>query len=184
MLRLLPEINKVLTKIRMQKKAVFYSGSTHRRIKDLLLSMRGLDSVDRLPLMIKLLIAASDMKEGKIVGNGSRLNRIEQRCEKIRVFCACNYARNISLEETSRYIGMNKSAFCTFMRSHFGMTLTQYFNSVRLERAKEKLAENDCTIRETAMDCGFSNVTYFNRLFKERFGYTPKSVRMHAARDL
>lgn len=79
----------------------------------------------------------------------------------------------------SRHVGMNKSSFCSFMRKQTGMTLSEYINNVRLDRAKEKLKHTDYNISEIALSCGFQNVTYFNRLFRARFGTTPKSIRVN-----
>lgn len=180
MIDLFPELRKPLEIITAQTQAISYKGGTHDRIQKLLLSMRGLTATDRLPLMMELIIAMSDVSGVRQVGRDNALDRIGQRCEKVRIYCACNYSRDIKLDELARYVGMNKSAFCTFMRRHMGMSLSHYVNTMRLERAKEKLISfPDRSISEIALDCGFANVTYFNKLFKMRYGCTPKSIQPH-----
>lgn len=99
--------------------------------------------------------------------------------ENIRVFCSCNYARSISLDEIASYVGMNKSAFCTFMRRHAGKSFSEYINCYRLEKAFERLKHTDDDIAAIAYDTGFANVTYFNRLFKSKYGCTPRNVRKY-----
>lgn len=131
----------------------------------------------RLPRMIELLTMLPDFTESRFAGRGNLLGRAERRLERIRVYCACNYARTITLDEICRYTGMNRSAFCTFMRRHAGVSFTGYVNDLRLARAKEKLARSDESIAETAAECGFSNVTYFNRLFLAKYGITPRQAR-------
>lgn len=49
---------------------------------------------------------------------------------------------------------------------------------MRLEQTKDKLCHHtDHSIAEIAMDSGFQSVTYFNRLFKRRYGCSPKEIR-------
>ena len=177
MLRLFPEMSATLEKIRSQTQAISYSGEAQSEIMELLLSMRGLSPEHRFPLMMKLLTAISDTSESRCAGRNNTLSRTAQRLEKVRVYCVCNYARPITLEEISAHVGMNKSAFCTFMRRHAGISLSEYVNALRLTRAMEKLSHSDSTIAEIALDCGFQNVTYFNRLFRTRYGRTPRAAR-------
>jgi AraC family transcriptional regulator, positive regulator of tynA and feaB len=61
-----------------------------------------------------------------------------------------------------------------------GVSLSQWILARRLEMARQRLATRDGapgSITELAFDCGFRNVSHFNRTFKERFGCTPKSLR-------
>lgn len=177
MIELFPEIAGPLERIAELRQAVCYSGTVYHTILNLLLSMRGLSARNRLPKMMELLIAISDMTESRYTGRDNLMSRIEQRLEKVRVYCACNYARHITLDQLSRHVGMNRSAFCTFMRKNTGMTLSEFVNRLRLERAREKLLHTDCNISEIAIDCGFQNISYFNRLFRSHYGCTPKSIR-------
>lgn len=119
----------------------------------------------------------SQNSESVCTGNSISLTRSEQRLEKVRVYCACNYDGRITLEDISRHVGMNKSAFCTFMRHTAGMSFSEYLNDMRLERAKDTLRHSDYGIAEIADMCGFQNVTYFNRLFRRKFGCSPKECR-------
>lgn len=174
---LFPEIAALLAGLEALRQAVSYSGETCQVIRGLLTSMRAMTPEKRLPKMIELLMALSDTSDTVCAGRGSTLSRAGRRLEKVRVYCACNYDRPITLEEMSRYVGMNKSAFCTFMRRHAGMTLSAYVNDMRLERALDRLLHTDSGIAEIAMACGFQSVTYFNRIFRRKYGQPPSSLR-------
>ncbi len=170
-----PEISDALGRIIDLDHAVRYTGSRLNAIRKLLQSMRGKTPEKRFPIMMELLLAISDMSESICVGRNGSLTRTEQRLENVRIYCSCNYARQITLDEISRHVGMNKSAFCTFMRRNAGMTFSEYLNYMRLEQTKDKLCHHtDHSIAEIAMDSGFQSVTYFNRLFKRRYGCSPK----------
>lgn len=173
-----PEISDALGRIIDLDHAVRYTGSRLNAIRKLLQSMRGKTPEKRFPIMMELPLAISDMSESICAGRNGSLTRTEQRLENIRIYCSCNYARQITLDEISRHVGMNKSAFCTFMRRNAGMTFSEYLNYMRLEQTKDKLCHHtDHSIAEIAMDSGFQSVTYFNRLFKRRYGCSPKEIR-------
>lgn len=179
---LVPELGNSINKIRTQTDAISYSGTTLENIVSILYAMRDKTAEARIPEMFRLLTVISDTSCSRSVGCNNTLSRIERRMERIRTFCACNFARNISLEEIARYAGMNKSAFCTFMKRHAGLTFSEYMNELRLNRAVERIKNTDENITEIAFSVGFSNVTYFNRLFRTRYGCTPKTMR-HESTD-
>ena len=53
-----------------------------------------------------------------------------------------------------------------------------YVNQVRIRNAARMLTEEtDKTILEIALDCGFGNISYFNRIFRRLNGMTPKEYR-------
>lgn len=175
--RVFPELSGVVRRIKSQKDAICYVGESNKRILSLLIAMRGVTHFARLSMFLDLVLALADDDDCVSAGCTNTLSRVEQRLEAVRIYCRCNYARNITLEEMAAQTGMNKSAFCTFMRRHAGMSLSEFINNVRLGKAMEMLLHTDQRISSIAYDVGFSNVTYFNRLFRNRFGRTPKSVR-------
>lgn len=172
-----PELSGVVNRIISQKEAVCYVGESNKRILSLLLEMRGVTHLARLSMFLDLIQAIADTNKCIPAGCDTTLSRIEQRLEAVRTFCRCNHSRSITLDEIAAYTGMNKSAFCTFMRRHAGISFSEYVNNVRLGKAMEMLKHTDQSIASIAYDVGFSNVTYFNRLFRNRYGRTPRSVR-------
>ena len=173
----LPETTGVINKLKSHTEALNLGGETYNKVCDLMMSMRGLTPSARVPKMIEILKTIADADNCISAGRNNTLSRAEQRIECVRVFCNCNYSREISLEEVACHVGMNKSAFCTFMRRHAGKSLSEFVNGIRLERAMEMLRHTDKNISDIAYDTCFANVTYFNRLFRNKYNRTPKSVR-------
>lgn len=134
-----PEVKQSLSRLKSTDSAVSYSGATQKAITELLISMRGLTPEYRLGRMIDLIVLASNTGKCSIVGRNNLLSKSEQRLEKIRVFCSCNYSRPISLNEMAAHVNMNKSAFCTFIRRHTGHSFSEYVNLCRLDRPQKCL---------------------------------------------
>ena len=83
------------------------------------------------------------------------------------------YSERITLAEISAEFNMSPKYFCRFFKKSFNKTFTEYVNTVRVERAMKLLVNKDISITEAAIECGFSNMSYFTRTFKRICGYTP-----------
>jgi AraC-like DNA-binding protein/mannose-6-phosphate isomerase-like protein (cupin superfamily) len=65
-------------------------------------------------------------------------------------------------------------------RQHLQQTPTEFVNHLRLEQAAMRLAATQQSILDISWDCGFENLSYFYRLFKRAYGFSPKAYREHA----
>lgn len=72
---------------------------------------------------------------------------------------------------------MSKSQLNRKVRVITGSNTTTYILHVRMEKAKRMLSSNDLPIGDIAMQCGFEDVGYFGRVFKQTFGMTPSQYR-------
>lgn len=63
------------------------------------------------------------------------------------------------------------------MRRYFGCTPTELISDLRLHRASRLLAGTARPVREVSERCGFASVSYFGRVFRERYGRTPREYR-------
>lgn len=64
------------------------------------------------------------------------------------------------------------------MRKYVKMSPSEYVNLLRLERVADELSSTDKPVLELMLDAGFQNASYFNRLFKEKYGLSPRQYRL------
>lgn len=62
-------------------------------------------------------------------------------------------------------------------RKHYGLTPSEYINNLRLKEAARRLCTTEEKIISIAFDCGFHNISYFNRAFLSKYQVTPKNYR-------
>ncbi|WP_198117067.1 helix-turn-helix domain-containing protein [Massilia rhizosphaerae] len=100
-------------------------------------------------------------------------------------FIATNYTNpELDLEGVVAGTGTNRTKVNEVLKSELGMTFTSYLNKLRLTEAARLLTENGATtVAEIAYSVGYANVSYFNKLFKEEYGCTPKAFRTLAAQQ-
>ena len=94
-------------------------------------------------------------------------------------FIAGAYANpDLDLDRIVTETGVNRNKINEILKSEFGYTFISYLNKLRLTEAARLLAEKEtAAVAEIAYSVGYSNVSYFNKLFKEEYGCTPKAFR-------
>lgn len=88
-----------------------------------------------------------------------------------------NLSRRLSVEEIADNAGFSKFYFLRLFKKVTGCTLVQYINLLRCEQAKEMLKSGKFTVKQTAIECGFDNLSYFTNVFKKYTGTLPNAVR-------
>lgn len=83
----------------------------------------------------------------------------------------------VGLDDILEPFHFNKSYLCRRFRQYTGYTMTEYLNMIRLQQAAFQLQHTDNTILSVCNNVGFSSVSYFNKLFKQTYGVSPKSFR-------
>lgn len=69
---------------------------------------------------------------------------------------------------------MSEVNFRRLFKEFTGLSPINYRNDLRLTNAKNKLRSGEYNVTEVAELCGFTNLSFFIRLYKKKFGYTPK----------
>ena len=71
----------------------------------------------------------------------------------------------------------SKEHVCRVFKKHFGITMTEHLNRQRLELATNLLSYSDKSVLSISMELGFSSVSYFNKIFKQRYNLSPLEFR-------
>jgi len=85
---------------------------------------------------------------------------------------------NLSLESAMASLGINRNKINDLLKEELGLTFIAYLNKLRLTEAARRLSEkSDINVSEIAYSVGYNNVPYFNKLFKQEYGCTPKTFK-------
>lgn len=96
---------------------------------------------------------------------------------EIKEYVALNFRRPLTLASLSKIYFISEKYLGRVLKKALGMSFHSYLNEVRLHNAAGLLRTQDMTVIDIALDSGFENVTYFNRMFKKKFGKTPTQYR-------
>lgn len=100
-----------------------------------------------------------------------------RRVQKVKQYINDHYAEPLTLTGMADLVGMSPVAFSRFFRMRTGRTLSDYIIDIRLGYAARMLVDSTKNISEVCYECGFNNLSNFNRTFKAKRGYTPRDFR-------
>lgn len=88
-----------------------------------------------------------------------------------------NYQSDISLDFLADRFYISRASLTKSFKNITGITIVQYLTTVRIRKACNLLKNTDDSITEIAQECGFGNVTYFEKVFRRIHGMTPRQYR-------
>ena len=100
-----------------------------------------------------------------------------RRVQKVQRYINEHYKEEIRLNTLADMVGMTPVSFSRFFRLRTGKTLSDYIVEIRLGYAIRLLIDSNRTIAEVCYDCGFNNLSNFNRMFKRKKNCSPKEFR-------
>lgn len=83
----------------------------------------------------------------------------------------------LRLDDLASLASMSPTAFSRFFKLRTGRTLSDYIVDIRIGHAARRLVDTTMTSAEICYECGFNNISNFNRLFRKKKGCSPKEFR-------
>lgn len=129
-----------------------------------------LESVEQMRLFAARLIQAA-------VACMSNVGHKNQVVEKVKAFVNEHIYEDISRDDVARSVYLNPNYLSRLFGNETGTSLIDYINSQKLSEASRLLQTSDLSITEVAGHVGYTNMPYFSRLFKKKFGTSPAEYR-------
>jgi AraC-like DNA-binding protein len=109
--------------------------------------------------------------------NDQILNPNSRRIDKAFDYMNLHFQKQITLKELAQLVSMTDVSFSRFISKRTGNTFVDTLNEIRLAHATRMLIETDLPIADISVNCGFNNISNFNRIFKKKKLCTPKEFR-------
>ena len=125
------------------------------------------------------LICSIILKRGEWVSNRSGSQRVNNP-RQIIDYISSHFREDIRLSDLAKALGYHEKYLSSTLHALTGMNFRRFLASYRIDYAK-KLLKNESTtklsISDIAMQCGFSSINTFNRVFLSFCGVTPTQYR-------
>lgn len=107
-----------------------------------------------------------------------KVRRNEERIKRMLDYIRKHLADEISIQEIAHAASVSSSECIRCFKQTIGTTPIQYVRQMRLQKATELLMSSNKKIIEIGIECGFQEMSYFSRIFKEQYGATPSKYRV------
>lgn len=163
------------------KRGLLFSKETVLKIATRILALEkkmGFDSVlELLSIFHDLSVARNSRMLSNISFMGESTVFNSRRIEKVFDFLHRNFDRKITLSDVAKIAHMSDGSFSRFIKIHTGHSFTESLIEIRLGHVSRMLIDTSYSVNEIANKCGFHNMANFNKIFRERKGYSPKEFR-------
>jgi len=128
----------------------------------------------QLSLLMALFSGQINGGEGEVSEKDLRDN---ERIKQMLQFIQEHFAEDLTLGQVADSAMISESEALRCFHSTIETTPIQYLKDYRLQKAAELLASTRSKISDIASQCGFQEMSYFARSFRQRYGSTPSQYR-------
>lgn len=91
-------------------------------------------------------------------------------------YMSAHYSEPITINTMAKLFHLHPVYYGNLFKRAMGMTFKQYLLFLRLSYAENMLKSGEYTVSETAIQCGFSDIYYFSKVFKAKKGISPSKL--------
>ena len=90
---------------------------------------------------------------------------------------------DLSVSEVAEQVGMSDSSLSRSFKAAYTMSPIEYITSLRMHRARRLLRTTRMSVKDVAIECGYYDISGFNRRFKAYTGMTPQQYRLSSSSE-
>lgn len=176
------QLSFIRTMLEKSLRGILFSRETAQALAPRIIELNqkhGFDSVLELMSILHDLSISRNMRilSDSSFNNNEQYTYNSRRVEKTIEYMNQNFDKPVTLTEVARLANMSDAAFSRFFKQRTGNTFIDSLTDIRLGHASRMLIDTTQSIAEVAYNCGFNNISNFNRIFKKKKGCTPKDFR-------
>jgi len=173
----LPEMKPVRTLLSQAKRGIRITGDTSRQLVSKMEAMLHASEAHRVSGLLDMLqCIASSGDYAFLTTSGFNIASDWSQNDKINsiyTYTLTNFQKKISIKTIAAEVDINQNSFCRYFKTRTMKTYWQFLLEVRIGHACKLLMENKMNILDISHECGFTNLSNFNRKFKAMIKMTP-----------
>ena len=182
------EMTSIKKLIDDSKRGLFFNIPEDHTAKKQIKKMLNLGSFDRMLSMLSLLKELSETNEKELLSSIPFADHYRKhnskRMNEIYAYILNNFSREIKLKDLATVANMTSSSLCRFFKHSTQKSISNFINEVRIGYACKLLIDDKLSISDVCFNCGYNNLSYFNRQFKKIIGISPSVYQMQISRNL
>ena len=176
-----PEFKAIRQLLEGADQGYHFYGSTFQKVGkwlDLIWEKAPFNRLIELLQLLQFLAESTERETLGFQGKGIEVSPQDfARIDRIYQFVEEHYQRSIPLEEIAKQVSMTVPAFCRYFKRLTNKTFTNFVNEYRIAAACQLLANPANSISNIAFECGFNNLSHFNKQFRQVTNLSPSGYR-------
>lgn len=176
----LPEMKAINRLVERSRFGVLFTGKTKKEATRRLAAMPGLPPFERYLRLLEILQYLGQSAEYTLLNRqalqSAAIDKHKTRLQKVLTYVERHYHERIDVRKAAELAAISIPSFCNYFKKTTNITFTDFVNQYRVQMAC-LLLQQDKTVAQICFECGFKNVTYFNKVFKNMLHVTPTKFR-------
>jgi AraC-like DNA-binding protein len=178
------ELSSLKSMLTNAGRGLLFSGPIAAAVRPLVTRLVGLEPARRLVGLLEALVALSrDSNAECLASTHWRSKPSAQpdrpRFERVLDHIHAHYQSRLTMEELADIAHLSLSGFGRLFHRHAQMTTSDYIAQLRVGRACQLLMTSSLPIAHIAAECGYENLSHFNRQFRALKRSAPRDFRRH-----
>ena len=175
-----PEMNNIRKLFELSKQGISFDKKVKEKLTEKFRNLLQIQPFERMIELLNILqFLANSTKYELLNGADVRYNfslKDQERLRKVYVFVEENFTKDIDIQEVANICNLTVPAFCNYFKKNLNQTFTDFTNEYRINQACKMLLEGEGIV-DICFRCGFNNISYFGRVFKQIKGTNPSEFR-------
>ena len=184
----LPENYLIKSMLADSLRGIEIFGESKAVIRQHMLSMLDQNLTDRLFSLFMIFQTLTRTEDQTLLSSSASIESVtlmeQEPLRKARDYILQNYQKHIEIKDLLQITNMSNSAFYAAFKKTYRMSFKSFLLKIRVGYACRLLSDGSLTISEIAYDCGFENMSNFNRQFKNIKDITPSEFRDTFNKDI
>jgi AraC-like DNA-binding protein/quercetin dioxygenase-like cupin family protein len=175
-----PEMEHIKRLFERSKQGLHFYGKAKEELSERFRKLPQLSHFERLIELLNILQNLANSTEFMALNPANvRYNfsqKDQERLDKVYKYVEQYYFQEIDIQRVAEICNLTVPAFCNYFKKNLNQTFTDFTNEYRINQACKMLLEGH-EIGNICFGCGFNNVSYFGRVFKQIKGTNPSQFR-------
>ena len=176
----LPETENIRHLLEKSARGMEISGETRLKVAQKMHEILELQGFSRKIKLLEILHLLAETDEFTFIASPGVVGENEkdnQRMNKILEYVLQNFKEEIHLSHLADLVNMSETSFSRYFKYRTRKTFTQFLNEIRIGHAGKLLVEDNLNIAQICYECGFNNLSNFNRQFRDFHKLSPSEFK-------
>ncbi|MEO5682946.1 MAG: AraC family transcriptional regulator [Chitinophagaceae bacterium] len=178
-----PEMHPISLLFEKSRYGICFGEATKEKVIKKLIRLLKLPPFERFVEVTAILQILATSEEYSLLNSQvtlpTTIRKVHVRLQNIFNYVEQNFQEEINIKKVAAIAHLTVPAFCNYFKKIMNITFTDFINQYRIEQACI-LLQQEKSISEVCFECGFNNVPYFNKVFKNIVKKTPSEFKKTA----